>query len=114
MAWRCGGRADSFCQLQIVGERLTFGYYGVRACALIIASLRSSPCARCAAVSQIPFKKNDTATVNEATLHAISVLMDQAIDQGNYTISAANTAFPLVRLASRCESARAHMPHHIC
>lgn len=53
--------------------------------------------------------------MNEATLHAISVLMDQAIDQGNYTISAANTAFPLVRLASRCEPARAfYKPHHIC
>ena len=65
--------AVSFCGLETVGDLLTFGYYG------------------------IPFKKNDTASVNEATLHAMSVLMDVAIDGGNYTISAHQTSFPLVR-----------------
>jgi hypothetical protein len=34
--------------------------------------------------------------VNEATLHAVSVLMDLAIDTGNYTISARSQFFPEV------------------
>lgn len=69
---------DSFCDLEIVGDRLTFGYYG------------------------IPFKRNDTVTVNERTLHAISVLMDLAIDQGNYTSSASATFFPLPENRAVC------------
>ena len=36
--------------------------------------------------------------MNETTLHAISVLMDLAIDSGNYTISARSQFFPAVRL----------------
>lgn len=51
--------------------------------------------------AQIPFKKLDTPTVNEATLHAVSVLMDLAIDTGNYTISARSQFFPDVRAYTR-------------
>lgn len=74
-----------FCGLEIVGDALTFGYYG------------------------IPFKKRDTATVNETTIAAISLLMDLAIDQGNYTLSAAATYFPDVRArtCTRLQAARA-------
>ena len=67
---------QTFCGLEIVGNLLTFGYYG------------------------IPFKKRDTATVNDTTLQAISVLMDLAIDQGNYTISARTQFFPSVRIST--------------
>jgi hypothetical protein len=35
--------------------------------------------------------------VNDTTLQAISVLMDLAIDSGNYTISARSQFFPSVR-----------------
>ncbi len=60
---------STFCNLETVGDLLTFGYYG------------------------IPFSKVDRGVVNETTLHAISVLVDLAIDTGNYT-TAAKTYFP--------------------
>jgi hypothetical protein len=80
---------NSFCKLQTVGDRLTFGYYG------------------------IPFKRKDTATVNETTLLAISVLMDLAIDQGNYTNNAANTFFPLPENRAVCAAQQAALQAEI-
>jgi hypothetical protein len=63
-------------------------------------SLRSKLGLTCG--SQIPFKKLDTPTVNEATLHAMSVLMDTAIDAGNYTISARSQFFPMPETRTLC------------
>lgn len=50
---------------------------------------------RCAA--QIPFKKNDTAKVNPATLDAMNVFVNDAIESGAYG-NAAKIYFPEARL----------------
>ena len=94
-------RAVSFCGLETVGGLISFGYYGVRVvCCLPVRAATAHP----RATAQIPFKKNDTPTVTDATLQAISVLMDLAIDSGNYTLSALNVNFPQPDTRPQCAS----------
>lgn len=64
-----GPGIDAACGLTTVGDTLNFGYYG------------------------IPFHKNDTATVNPATLAALDVYVNEAIDSGVYR-AYAQTLFP--------------------